>query len=335
MIGVKACRIPRVNAVTPRPTPNTCVPSIRRWGATPVTRAVQATTFITRMTARIVAILRHSARTRRAEDTAGRDTGTRAAQRLRSALVEYFPAALVAFDDLTAADTLELLGRTPVPAQARRLTVATIAAALKRARRRDITEKARKIRAAFGTDQLPVPAVVSAAYAATVRTQVAILTTLNAEIAQLEEAVADQFGRHPDAEILLSQPGLGPVLAARVLAEFGDDAGRYTDAKARKNYAGTSPITRASRKKKIALARYVRNNRLADALHQQAFCALNASPGVRAYYDTIRARGTGHHAALRQLANRLVGILHGCLKTHTRYNGATAWPQAVTIDVAA
>jgi hypothetical protein len=73
------------------------------------------------------------------------------------------------------------------------------------------------------------------------------------------------------------------------------------------------------------LARYVRNRRLADALHQQAFCALRASPGARAYYDSLRARGAGHHAALRQLANRLVGILHGCLKTRTRYDETTAW----------
>jgi hypothetical protein len=69
----------------------------------------------------------------------------------------------------------------------------------------------------------------------------------------------------------------------------------------------------------------VRNRRLADALHQQAFCALNASPGARAYYDALRARGTGHHAALRQLSNRLVGILHGCLKTRTCYDETTAW----------
>ena len=80
------------------------------------------------------------------------------------------------------------------------------------------------------------------------------------------------------------------------------------------------------------LARYARNNRLADALHQQAFSALRASPGARAYYDTLRARGIGHHAALRQLANRLVGILHGCLASGTRYNEDTAWPQAVNHD---
>jgi transposase len=125
------------------------------------------------------------------------------------------------------------------------------------------------------------------------------------------------FGQHPDAETILSQPGLGPVLGARVLAEFGDDPEGYTDARARKNYAGTSPITRASGKKKVVIARYVHNDRLIDALMTQAFSALNASPGARAYYDQLKARGTEHNAALRQLANRLVGILHGCLKTRT------------------
>jgi transposase len=139
--------------------------------------------------------------------------------------------------------------------------------------------------------------------------------------------VAEGFGRHPDADIVTSQPGLGPILGARVLAEFGDDRDRYADAKARKNYAGTSPITRASGTRRVVLARYARNRHLADATHQWAFCALTASSGARVYYDTLRARGIGHHAALRQLANRLVGILHGCLKSRTRYDEDTAWRQ--------
>ena len=115
------------------------------------------------------------------------------------------------------------------------------------------------------------------------------------------------------------------TLGARVLAEFGDDPIRYDGARARKNYAGTSPITRASGKKKVVLARYVRNNRLTDAVHQQAFSALSGSPGARAYYDELRDRDISYNAALRQLGNRLVGILHGCLKTGTLYNQATAW----------
>ena len=135
------------------------------------------------------------------------------------------------------------------------------------------------------------------------------------------------FLAHPDAEIVLSQPGLGLILGARVLAEFGDDPARYASAKARKNYAATSPITRQSGKKKTVMARYVHNDWLRDALGRQAYSALTASPGARAYYDQIRARGIEHDSALRQLANRLVGILHGCLKTRTPYDEAIAWPQ--------
>ena len=137
--------------------------------------------------------------------------------------------------------------------------------------------------------------------------------------------MGEHFGRHPAADIYLSQPGFGVVLAARTLGEFGDDTGRFANARSRKNYSGQSPITRASGKKTVVLARYATNRRLGVALHQQAFSSLGASPGARAYYDALRARKIGHHAALRQLANRLVGILHGCLKTGTLYDENTAW----------
>ena len=252
---------------------------------------------------------------------------TRCTQRLRHALRDYFPAALEAFEDLDAADTLELLGRAPDPAAAARLTTAQISAALKRARRRDIAAKAERIQAVLRAAHLGQPDIVAAAYAASVRALIAVLATLNEQVKTLQGQVEAYFGQHPDAEILLSQPGLGPVLAARVLAESGDDPARYASAKARKNYAGTSPITRASGKKKTVMARHVHNDRLIDALISQAFTALRTSPGARACYDHQRARGAGHNPALRQLANRLTGILHGCLKTRTLYDEATAWPQ--------
>ena len=115
-----------------------------------------------------------------------------------------------------------------------------------------------------------------------------------------------------------------------MLAESGDDPARYASAKARKNYAGTSPITRASGKKKTVLARHVHNDRLIDALISPGLHRPPRLPGARAYYDRQRARGAGHNPALRQLANRLVGIQHGCLKTRTLYDEATAWPQHAT-----
>ena len=249
----------------------------------------------------------------------------RQAQRLRHQLREYFPAALAAFTDLDAPDTLELLGKAPDPARARRLTRAQISAAMKRARRRDIPARATAVLAALRSEQLSQPPALTAAYAATVRSLIAVIITLNEQVKALEEQVREHFGRHPDAEIIMSQPGMGAIIGARVLAEFGDDPRRYRDGKARRNYAGTSPITRASGKRKIVAARFVHNDRLIDALGAQAFAALTASPGARAFYDQQRAAGREHNDALRRLASRLVGILHGCLKTRTPYNEDTAW----------
>jgi transposase len=253
---------------------------------------------------------------------------TRHLLRLRHALREFFPAALVAFDDTLAdIDTLELLAAAPDPVSAAALSVDTITAALARARRRgDRTAKAQAIADVLRGEYLTQPAVVASAYAATVRVQVAILTVLRTQVADLEELVEEHFSKHPDADIYLSQPGLGVVLGARVLAEFGDAKNRYADAKARRNYAGTSPITRQSGKKKVVTKRHVYKNRLIDALGHQAFSALTKSPGARAYYDSLRARGTSHRSALRQLSNRLVGILHGCLKTGKQYDELMAWP---------
>jgi len=245
--------------------------------------------------------------------------------RLRAQLREYFPAAVAAFEDLDARDALELLGKAPDPARAARLTRAQVSAALKRAGRRKIAERADAIVAALRSPQLGQPAALTAAYAATVRSLTAVIATLNEQVASLQGQVEAHFGQHPDAEIYRSQPGLGQVTGARVLGEFGDDPHRYATAKNRKNYAGTSPITRASGKKKIVQARFVRNDRLIDALMLQAFGALRVSPGARAFYDAQRARGCAHNEALRNLASRLVGILHGCLKTRTRYDEAIAW----------
>ena len=250
---------------------------------------------------------------------------TRHVLRLRSTLREYFPVALRAFPDLDAAEALELLARAPDPDQAARLSRGTIATALRKARRRHVENRAQELLDLLGAQELRQPPAPQAAYAAVVASEVAVIVTLNTQIERLGAVVGEHFGRHRDAEIYASLPGLGVILGARILGEFGDDPDRYRDAKARKNYAGTSPITKASGTKKIVLARYARNRRLGDALQQWAFCSMRGSPGATAYYQQLRARNIGHQAALRQLANRLVGILHGCLRTRSAYDENTAW----------
>ena len=186
----------------------------------------------------------------------------------------------------------------PAPAEGARLSLPALHSTLKRGgRQRNIAARAREIRAALRTEQLAAPAPVAAAFAATTRATVGIIGELNRGIGELEARLAEHFETRPDTDIYRSLPGLGVVLGARVLGEFGDDPNRYTDAKSRKNYAGTSPLTVASGKKRAVLARHVRNRRLYDAIDQWAFCALTSSPGARAFYDQHRDAKQTHHQA--------------------------------------
>ena len=173
--------------------------------------------------------------------------------------------------------------------------------------------------------QLAAPELVEAAYRQVVGALVASLRCLNQQIIGLEQQLAAQFGTHPDAAIIRSQPGLGVVLGGRLLGKFGDDPHRYATAKGRKAFAGTAPVTRSSGLRTVVVARAACNQRLVDACYLWAFAALTASPGARRCYDTHRARGATHHQALRALGNRLVGILHSCLAHRVTYQEAVAW----------
>jgi hypothetical protein len=253
-------------------------------------------------------------------------TRTRHTNQIRSTLREFHPAVLEAFDDLDSSDSLAVLAIAPTPSLGRGLSRSKIAAALRRGgRQRRIEERAVEIQAALRAEHLEAPSAVADAMGASIAALVAVTVELVAQIDRLEQELVDRFDQHPDAKIIRSLPGLGTILGARALGEFGDDPNRFCDAKSRKNYAATSPITRASGKHRVVLARYARNRRLADVCYRWAFSALSASPGARAFYDQRRARGDTHNRALRALANRLVGILHGCLTHSTLYDEHLAW----------
>jgi len=197
---------------------------------------------------------------------------------LRSLLREYYPAALAAFGtDLASPDALAVLAAAPTPEQGRRLSQARIETLLRKGgRQRNITATAVKIKTALGSEQLSARPGVVPAYAASASALIAVLTTMVTQTEVLAGQVEQGFGQHPDVEIYRSQPGLGMILGARVLAEFGDDPHRYLDARSRKNYSGMSPITKASGTKRVVLARYARNRRLGDALFLQAYSAPRA-----------------------------------------------------------
>jgi len=253
-------------------------------------------------------------------------TRQRQTNQLRSTLREFYPAALDAFDQLAGSDALAVLAIASTPTAGRHLSLSKIQSALRRGgRQRRVEQRAVEIQTALRSEQLVAPDLIADAMGATVAALVAVIGELNTQIDGLEAKLADRFEQHPDAKIIRSLPGLGMILGARVLGEFGDDPNRYVDAKSRKNYSGMSPITKASGKHLVVLARYARNKRLSDACYLWAFATLTASPGARAFYDEHRARGDTHNRALRALANRLVGILHGCLRSGTQYDEDLAW----------
>ncbi|MGA2123634.1 MAG: IS110 family transposase [Acidimicrobiales bacterium] len=252
---------------------------------------------------------------------------------LRNALVNYYPGALRAFGtDLDSGDALEVLKVAPTPALGAQLSLAKITSALRRGgRERNLERTAKKIQAALREEQLRERPRVEAAFGKITAAHVAMIRAYGDTIAELEAALREDFEQHPDVAVVLSLPGLGTVLGARVLGEFGDAPNRYADAKSRRNYAGTSPVTKASGKSKVVLARHSRNARLSAAVDQWAFCSLKNSSGARTYYDELRARGKTHRQAIRQLANRLVGILHACLEQHVVYDENLAWKHRADI----
>jgi transposase len=250
----------------------------------------------------------------------------RQANQLRSALREFYPAALAAFDDLTSGDATEVLRTAPEPALGAGLSKTQIQAALRRGgRTRRISERAAAIQEALRAPQLQPAPLVAAAMGMSVAASAAVIAEMTRQIGVLEQQLAADFEQHPDAEVIRSLPGLGIILGARVLGEFGDVPDRYADAKSRRNYAGTSPITRASGTRRVVLARHARNKRLADAIYLWAFSAISVSPGARQFYHHRRAAGDNHSQALRALGNHLVGFLHGCLARYARYDEHTAW----------
>ena len=188
------------------------------------------------------------------------------ANQLRSTLREFYPAALLAFDDLTHRRCTRRAGRSlpagprPALSQTRSLPRCGAGDAMphQRAGRSDPGGAARRAAHARTADRRRIGRIRARVGPGRRRA--------DPSISGLEGQLDVYFGQHPAAALIRSLPGLGTILGARVLAEFGDVPGRYATAKSRKNYAGTSPITKASGTKQIVLARYTSNQRLGDPI---------------------------------------------------------------------
>jgi transposase len=255
--------------------------------------------------------------------------------RLRSLLHEYYPALLVAFASkrggLMRPEARTLLAAAPTPSKAARLTHTQLVAILRRAgRTRLLQAEAARLQQVLRADYLHQPVTVEDAMGVHALALLSLLDTACTNAERLAEAAATAFRAHPDAAIIASFPGQGELTGARILGELGDDPTRFTDARGLKAYAGSAPITRASGRVRSVTTRRIKNQRLAAAGYVWAFSALTASPRARVHYDRRRSHGDSHVAAQRNLFNRLLGCLHHCLATGTRYDETIAFPTTPT-----
>lgn len=190
---------------------------------------------------------------------------------LRSMLREFFPTFLAAFTKrfplgIASPEARTVLAIAPTPGAAAKLSTNRIAAALRRAgSSRGVDQAAVEIKAALRVPQMRHLAQVESAMAKQTSALLAALNTACVNVEDLGRASAELFERHPDYAIITSFPGLGDSTGARVLAEIGDDRGRFADARALKAYAGSAPITRASGKSVSITRRHIKNDRLAAA----------------------------------------------------------------------
>ncbi|MFG3423252.1 IS110 family transposase [Micromonospora sp. NPDC048063] len=260
------------------------------------------------------------------------------AGRLRSVLRDYYPAAVTAWAHLpggiTRPDARLVLAAAPTPARAARLTPRRLEALLTTAgRTRLIAVEAARLHALFRTRALRQPFEVEDAMG---RHAAALLTQLDATLASAQalwthiDSLAEQ---HPHTPIYRSFPGLGPLLAARILAELGDDPDRFPNARNLRAFCAATPITWASGTSQKVSHRRKANPILAEAGHLWAFSALTRSPGARALYDRRRAAGDRHAAALRRLYAHFLGGLHHCLRTRALYDEGRAFTASPDRDL--
>jgi hypothetical protein len=246
--------------------------------------------------------------------------------RLRSVLLEFYPQAVKAFPKLKQQTATTILAAAPTPAAGLRITPRRVQTLLHKCGRRNDPTLVAQIVSDLRAPALRQPPGVEAALGITVHGLLATITAMRDAVDKLESALADAFDAHRLAPVLRSAPGLGPILAARVLAELGDDPDRFASVRGVRAFAGTAPITKASGRSHYVKARNVRNKRLADACHWWAFSSLTWSPGARAHYDRRRAGGEHHNAALRNVANKMIGRMWYCLAHNQPWDEDTAWP---------
>lgn len=233
---------------------------------------------------------------------------TRLANQLIGCLKEYYPGAVHLFSKVDQPLTLEFLKHYPTIEDARRAPKEELIKFL--AEHHSSREEAERKYCLIHEPQIEVrPEIVRAKS----RYMLSLVRELEAILEGIEgykEEIGKLLKEHPDSELLLSLPGAGEILAARMLAEMGDNSHHYRALQELRCLAGTAPVTIASgRFHHRVRFRRACNKELRDALQLLALETISRCTWAREYYDRKRGQGKAHHESLRMLADRWVRII--------------------------
>ena len=243
---------------------------------------------------------------------------TRAINRLRAQLLEYFPALERAFDYSTSKAALILLTGYQTPDGIRRAGTARLAAWLRKRKARNADAVAATAIEAANAQHTIVPGQqLAAAMVARLAEEVMALDT---EIGNTDAMIEDRFRRHRHAEIILSMPGFGVTLGAEFIAATGGDMSAFESVDRLAGVSGLAPVPRDSGRISGNLKRPRRyNRRLLRACYLSALVSIRTDTASRTYYDRKRAEGKRHTQAVLALARRRLNVIWAMLRDHTTY----------------
>jgi len=240
---------------------------------------------------------------------------------LRAVLETYYPAATKLFSGLDRSITLAFLRRYPTPEEAERLTVHRLDRFLARhgySGRTAPEVLVERLRTHAGTPNRGVDAARARAMLALVD----LLEHAGRVLDDYEAAIAGVLARHPDAALVASFPGTGPITTATLVAEIGEDRSRFPSSGSLLAEAGLAPVTRQSGSSRRVGFRYAANHHLRAAWGQWMLTAIRISPWTREAYDAARARGQSHSRAVRSVGARWGRILWRCWQDGQAYDPA-------------
>lgn len=240
---------------------------------------------------------------------------------LQQALVEYYPAALQAFDDWTIPSTWEFVLQFPTPHELARRGQRKWENFLHSHRlwRKETAQKRMDI-FAKAMEFISPSEAVTRAKSLLARSLAKQLITLEAQLEEYRAMIQKCFEEHPDHDLFDSLPGIGDKTKARLLAEMGTDPERFESADALRAYAGSAPVTHKSGTSCVVSFRYACNKWLRNAMHWLADLSRSGSVWAETYYQKKRQEGKKHAEALRCLAGRWQKILWKMIQTRTKYD---------------